>query len=383
MALTDKLSAIADSIREKTGKADLLTLDQMPAEIGTIGGLPEEALVITGDCQYKFAYDGWNWFIEKLGNQITTKDITDCKYMFYSSTALTNIPFEINCQPENLSTMANMFEDCKSLTSIPKIYNCKPYSFNSIFKNCYRLKELPSDLGDWFDWSYIQSETSTYGGVASNLFSGCYSLRSIPINSLKYCGGLNTRYNSSLYYYGFFSCYSLDEIVDLPIPHINATWTSNAFSNTFGSCNHLKNMTFALQEDGSPYVVKWKSQTIDLTNYVGYTNNVLNMVGYNSGLDESFNITDDTLYRESETLGAGGHDYWTSKIEYSRYNHDSAVATINSLPDTSAYLATAGGTNTIKFNGASGAKTDGGAINTLTEEEIAVAAAKGWTVTFA
>ena len=67
---------------------------------------------------------------------------------------------------------------------------------------------------------------------------------------------------------------------------------------------------------------------------------------------------------------------------FSRYNHDSAVATINSLPDTSAYLATKGGTNTIKFYGVLGALTDGGAINTLTEQEIAVAAAKGWTVTF-
>jgi hypothetical protein len=63
-------------------------------------------------------------------------------------------------------------------------------------------------------------------------------------------------------------------------------------------------------------------------------------------------------------------------IEYSRYNHDSAVETINSLPDVSA-----GSGNTIKFEGAAGSLTDGGAINTLTEEEIAVATAKGWTVT--
>ena len=75
-------------------------------------------------------------------------------------------------------------------------------------------------------------------------------------------------------------------------------------------------------------------------------------------------------------------DSWATTSEYSRYNHDSAVATINSLPDTSAYLAANGGTNTIKFMGASGSATDGGAINTLTEEEIAVAVAKGWTPTF-
>jgi hypothetical protein len=67
---------------------------------------------------------------------------------------------------------------------------------------------------------------------------------------------------------------------------------------------------------------------------------------------------------------------------YSRYNHDSAVETINSLPDTSAYLAENGGTNTIQFNSVSGKLTDGGAINTLTEEEIAVAVARGWTVSF-
>lgn len=38
MALTDKLSAIGDAIREKTGKSELLTLDQMPTEIQNIEG---------------------------------------------------------------------------------------------------------------------------------------------------------------------------------------------------------------------------------------------------------------------------------------------------------------------------------------------------------
>lgn len=43
MALTDKLKAIADAIRTKTGKSAVLTLDQMPAEILAIssgGSLP-------------------------------------------------------------------------------------------------------------------------------------------------------------------------------------------------------------------------------------------------------------------------------------------------------------------------------------------------------
>ena len=36
MALTDKLSAIGNAIRAKTGKSDLLSLDAMPAEIASI-----------------------------------------------------------------------------------------------------------------------------------------------------------------------------------------------------------------------------------------------------------------------------------------------------------------------------------------------------------
>ena len=36
MALTDKLVAIADAIRGKTGKTDALTLDQMATEIAGI-----------------------------------------------------------------------------------------------------------------------------------------------------------------------------------------------------------------------------------------------------------------------------------------------------------------------------------------------------------
>lgn len=57
---------------------------------------------------------------------------------------------------------------------------------------------------------------------------------------------------------------------------------------------------------------------------------------------------------------------------FSRYNHDSAVETINSLPKVKSC--------TLKFKKYSGALTDGGGINNLTEEEIAVATAKGWTI---
>lgn len=63
MALTNKLTAIADAIREKTGTTEPLTLDEMPLTIADIqggggGDIPEEAFTLTGSCNYRFAYAG-------------------------------------------------------------------------------------------------------------------------------------------------------------------------------------------------------------------------------------------------------------------------------------------------------------------------------------
>ena len=57
------------------------------------------------------------------------------------------------------------------------------------------------------------------------------------------------------------------------------------------------------------------------------------------------------------------------------------METINSLPVVQKASSTGDNTFIIKFKGGAGSATDGGAINTMTEEEIAVATSKGWTVT--
>jgi hypothetical protein len=148
-------------------------------------------------------------------------------------------------------------------------------------------------------------------------------------------------------------------------------------SSSFGYCYRLKKLTFAL-EDGQPIKVNWKSQTLDLSNNVGYSYDVARITGYNSGITADKLVINEAAYQALKD----DEDWFTTTPDYSRYNRTSAVETINSLPDTSEYLASAGGTNTIKFKGTSGATTDGGAINTMTEEEIAVATAKGWSVSF-
>ena len=207
------------------------------------------------------------------------------------------------------------------------------------------------------------------------MFNNCYSLRKIPLGMIRHVNRAIT-YNNSIYYYGFHGCFSLDEIINIPSYYNLNTWLNNAFNSTFDYCYRLKNITFAKQEDGTPYTVSWKKQTIDLSTTIGYASQTADIINYNSGITADKEVKDDATYQALKN----DPDWFTTKKEYSRYNHDSAVRTINSLPDTSAYLATAGGTNTIKFEGQAGASTDGGAINTLTEEEIAVATSRGWTI---
>ena len=376
------LTAIGNAIREKNGKLIKYKPSEMANAISNISGgggdLPAEALTISGDCKYKFASDGWNWFIEKYGNQITTNNINDASYMFNENSTITEIPFDLNFDSNSsYHNLDYIFHHCDNMTQIPKLNNVKVCEMRDMFSHCHNLRTIPDDIADTWDWSYVESQTQSYDSVQSYIFQYCYSLRSFPMNIIK-SGNPYTAQNVSYYISGFEYCCALDELINLPIPYTKATWNYNGFGRTFDLCTRLKNITFALN-NGVPYTVTWKSQVIDLTDYLGYTSNKNDILDYNSGITADKEVKDDASYQ----LLKNDPDWFATKREYSRYNHDSAVRTINSLPDTSAYLATAGGTNTIQFEGASGTNTDGGAINTLTSEEIAVATAKGWTVSFA
>lgn len=376
MALTNKLTAIADSIRTKTGSTNKLTLDEMPTAISNIssggGDLPEEAFNITGDCSNRFANGGWDWFINNYGNRVTTNSITRTKGMFWDSD-VTSIPFDINLNSTRSNDAGDMFRVCYNLEYPPYITG-KIGERGNMFQGCRNLNYIPEDWATKIDFSNDSYYSLNY------MFSDCYSLRRIPQNLIDSTVNININSNSSgyfPYYYQYSYCYVLEEIGNVPISYFSRGIDSNLFSGFVNNCNRLKLLTFKKNDDGTPITAKWKSQTIDVSKSVGYAEYDSNITGYKSGLTTATKITDDASYQSLKN----NPDSWTTLIKYSRYNHDSAVETINSLPDTSEYLATAGGTNTIKFKGDSGSATDGGAINTLTEAEIAVATAKGWTVT--
>ena len=270
-----------------------------------------------------------------------------------------------------------MFASNTNLTAVPKLNGCKVNDMSEMFNGCYNLREVP----DWFvnqiDWSYVEAMDSYQdGGHADKLFRYCCSLRKYPLEIVKHANP-KCSYLYCYFYNMAANCYALDDLTNIPLSGFIATWNSNAFNKCVENCSRLSGFTFELQEDGTPYIMSWKSQTIDFTTYTGYAQLADFVTSYNSGITSDKKVTDDASYQALKN----DPDWYTDKVAYSRYNHASAVATINSLPDTSAYIASSGGTNTIKFKGAAGSATDGGAIETLTAEEIAVAVAKGWTVT--
>lgn len=343
---------------------------EMADKINNLMTIPEEGLVITGDCQYRFANQGWDWFIT---DNLTTSNISNASYMFQNS-YIKEIPFELNLT--NTASFNYIFNKMLYLEYAPQL-NITSFtshrSFSEMFSGCNRLKEVPNWLGDLLEIDYNISAKNTNFQPWGSIFYNCHSLRLIPEKVMKYIANPNM----SGYYYGvayskpFQACSCLDELINIHCDNYN--FTSNQFTYFFNSLTRVKDITFATNEDGTPVIVPWKSQTLDMTNYVGYANGTAVILNYNSGITADKQVSDDTTYQALKD----DPDYFTLKPEYSRYTHASAVRTIASLPDCSAT-----GTNTIKFKGTSGSLTDEGAINTLTEEEIAVATAKGWTISF-
>ena len=369
------LTGIANAIRGKNGSTTTYKPSEMAAAITAISGgggpeIPDSAFVLSESMSY-WNYSGkWDSFITAYADKWSTSNIASANGMFQHSRKLEVIPFDFNLKNNSYYNYNNMFDGSENLKTIGKFINMYPSDISSMFSGCKRLRYLP----EFINPNFSRINTYLYAGAGS-MFQNCYSLRTIPEDFLNQIYGVWNSVYSTLFYNGFYNCYTLDEVRGLN-PQ-TGIMKSNMFNSTFDQCFRLKNIIFALQDDGTPYSVNWKNQIITL-NKTGYSNIGDDyLISFNSGITAEKGVRDDATYQALKN----DPDWYTCNVEYSRYNHDSAVATINSLPDTSAYLAANGGTNTIEFKGAAGSATDGGAINTLTEEEIAVATAKGWTVT--
>lgn len=387
MALTEKLTNIANAIREKGGTTEPLTLDGMVEAIAAIttgggeGGydIPEGAFTLKNNISYMFRLGNFWWFLENNKDKIKTENLTSTVQTFYNNAGRTEIPISEYVFSDTGCDCESMFDYCQNVKSLGKLVNFKPNKMNKMFYSCQNLRELPDMTG--FDLSLLHNSTIP----GTQVFLGCYSLRRIPEDFLKELYGKTNNAYSCIMNQSFTDCLVLEELKGISIQKGTGTISSSSLFSGLNGLFRLKELTFDTNEDGTAMEAKWQKQTLNLGKlmYIGYADTLFNKYQYiyqkNSGITLETRIVDAETYE----LYKNHPDAWTTEAAYSRYNHDSAVNTINSIPDCSAYLSSSGGTNnTIKFLGESGSATDGGAINTLTEEEIAVAVAKGWTITF-
>lgn len=174
MALTDKLIAIANAIRAKTGGTDQMTLDQMATAISGISGGVEEPYI-------KETYDtnGNLTSVELVGYS----RIRDNAFYSCSNLTLTSLPSSV------IAIGAYAFYNCSNLalTSLP---NTVTTIKNRAFYNCYNLvlTSLPSSvttIGS-YAFQYCTGLVSlTFKGVPnsvdSNVFSNCANLTTINV----------------------------------------------------------------------------------------------------------------------------------------------------------------------------------------------------------
>lgn len=343
-------------------------------------------------------------YIIKLMNK---DNLTSISYAFQDNEFVTDLS-GIKVTAKSSSGCFYAFGNCINLK---KIFDISPFaekgsslnSFGSLVKGCYSLEQ--EEIQKLLNLIYYYQKDSSPQGT---LIGSNYRLKEIDLSKNEtMLGG-----NNVVWTQGVGNQPTLQKIISYKVATTGATtsqiWNSSGWSHMY----MLSSFAFPMEENGSAFKAKLKNQNLDFSSEEGYQNSYY--VGldeevykygyvnkehnvYSGELNQSKTFTEEEIkakynaVKQFNDWHSCGSSYF--KVTYNdkqynpsiltaRYNHNSAVETLNSLPDTSEYLATAGGTNTIKFNGVQGALTDGGAINTLTEEEIAVATAKGWTVTF-
>ena len=307
---------------------------KVPSEVKIDGYIPTaEDLTFTGDCSYLFDRGKFSWVLEHYASKLQFNNITKMILGFRgleTNIDLSNLIINL----ANKSEITSLFRESR-LSSYPQIKGGVTY-MDKLFYGC-KASMLPEDIFD-----NLTFPSGGFSITCNEIFSYCEKLIKVP--DLKVFKKLDATANPSTYhcfYYNLFrNCKELQRVQNLPVVYGNSNIGNDLFNSMVSYAEKLSSFTFEPNQ-----TARFRYQELNFQ-----------QTGYKYSYSGSHNI------------------------DNSVYNHDSAVETINSLPDTSAFLAEVGGTNTIRFYRNQGANTEGGAIGNLTAEEIAVAAAKGWTV---
>lgn len=286
-----------------------------------------------------------------------TSNMTNMYYTFNGCSSLQTIP---KLNTSKVTNMGGCFQGCKNLISIPHLDTSKVTSMYGMFRNCSLLTTIPhidtsnvTSMDTMFQectsLQTIPKLNTSKVTVMTSCFSGCISLTSVP--------ELDTS-NTTAMNFMFSNCKNL-----VSIPKLDTSKATN-MNSMFTTCSILKTI---------PAI-----DTSNATNIGGmfsYCYNLESLPLLDCGnVTAANNIFAYSNYNKLTYLG-GFKDLKISITSYflalcPNLTTESLMNVINNLYDLTANGISG---KTLKFGTTN--------LNKLTAEQIAVATAKGWTLT--
>lgn len=259
--------------------------------------------------------------------ELKTSNVTSMRKMFYGEIGnkmkLETVPFY---DTTNVTDMSMMFYYCNKLETIPPFNTSNVTNMRGMFSDCSKLKTIPP-----FNTSKVTN--------MANMFCQCASLQSIP--------ELNTS-NVTDMASMFYICYNITEIPQLDTSNVNNV------GYMFNSCRNLK--TIPQLNFGSVTNTRSIFRTSSLpllTDLGGFTNLKISWTS---------DFLDRVPYATVESLMNVINNLW----DWTDYPDGNA-------PLNDGTIHNFGTSHSLKFGSTN--------LNKLSEEQIAVATAKGWTLT--
>lgn len=321
-----------------------------------------------------------------MGN-LDLSSCTDMGLMFYSCTSIETIDTtKWNCKNNN----NGVFQGCSSLKKVigvENLVNSKWTNCNSLFRGCSSLTSI--DTSNW--------DLSNVNNVES-LFQQCNSLTSLDLSrfnftgkSISYnnmfdgCGNLSNLLLPNLiqgksFYRMFSYCGSLTDLRGTTFEDITQETESDGNSNgmafMFDNCKKLEYIDTIINKGGLRAIF---ASCINLKSIkelrFARTDSIYDSYQIFTAMDRNPNVIDINFTVETNSKGPG---YFTGTSNNSTWNkpnlsRDTVVKLFNCLSTFNGSSANIGSTlNPLQFSETTKAR--------LSDSDIAIATAKGWTV---